>query len=154
MIDRLFRLFDPREGQAVDPEEKLKVAVAVILLEVAHADRSFEPLEARLIDGDLASRFGLTPEEVRELVDRAELKRQESLDLHQFTRQLNRHLSLEEKLQVMEAVWELIYADGELDRYEDALARQLAGLLHLSPRQAADVKVRVLDRIDPDRLRQ
>ena len=53
-------------------------------------------------------------------------------------------LNLEEKLAIMETLWRIVYADGVLDKYEDALARQLAGLLRLSPRQAIDLKLRVL----------
>lgn len=152
MFHKLLNLLTTAPAAAeVDRQDRIQVAVAVLLLEMAHADRNFQPLEARLIEELLQNEFGLAPDAAAELVDAAEEVRSESLDLQQFTSLINQHFSLEEKLQVMEGLWRLVYADGQLDKYEDALARQLTGLLRLSPRQAIDLKVKVLDEIDPGR---
>ncbi len=152
MFNKLLSLLSSEPDRAADSHhDRIQVAVAVLLLEMAHADRDFQSLEAHLIEELLQRKFALQDAAVAELIEAAEEVRSESLDLQQFTRLINQHFSLEEKLEVMEGLWRLVYADGELDKYEDALARQLAGLLRLSPRQAIDLKVKVLDEIDPDR---
>jgi uncharacterized tellurite resistance protein B-like protein len=79
------------------------------------------------------------------LVDYSHQHREQSLDLFQFAQVINAHFSREEKLNVMEGVWRVIYADGVLDKYEDALARQLATLLRLDHKDVIDRKVKVLD---------
>jgi len=155
MFGRLVDLLTGKDEAAAGPrQDRLQLAVAVLLLEMAHADRELAPLEEKLVGDLLRRRFGLDDTGVAELIASAEKKRTESFDLHQFTRLINEHFTPEEKLEVMEGLWRLVYADGELDRYEDALARQLAGLLHLSHRQAIEVKLRVLDEIDPQRRRR
>ena len=68
----------------------------------------------------------------------------ESNDLHQFTREINNGFDQSEKEKIMEALWRLVYADGRLDRYEEALLRQLSSLIGLSHRQMIDAKLKVL----------
>ena len=124
---------------------RVQVATCALLLEVAHSDGHYQAAEARLVHDLLAGLFNLPTEIIAELVDFARDHQQNSTDLFQFAREINAHFSLEEKLAVMEGVWRIIYADGTLDRFEDALARQLATLLRLSHREAIACKVRVLD---------
>lgn len=152
MLNKLISLLSSEPDEtASDHHDRIQVAVAVLLLEMAHADKDFQTLEERLIEELLQQKFALSLEAARELMEAAEQVRSESFDMHQFTRLINAHFSLEEKLEVMEGLWRLVYADGELDRYEDALARQLTSLLRISPRQAIDLKVKILDEIDPNR---
>jgi uncharacterized tellurite resistance protein B-like protein len=54
-------------------------------------------------------------------------------------------------MEMMEALWRLIYADGVLDKYEDYLVRQLATLLGLAHGEMIEAKVKVLDELRPDR---
>ena len=82
----------------------------------------------------------------QELLELAEGLRSDSSGLHQYTRELNWAFSQEEKEQIIEAIWRLVYADGRLDPYEDALMRQLGTLIGLSHRQLIDAKLRVLNR--------
>lgn len=152
MISKIFSLLGgASETTSESQQDRIQMAVAVLLLEMAHADKFFEPLEKKLVQDQLRQRFSLSTAAADELMEAAEKARHNSFDLHQFTRLINDHFSREEKLDVMETLWRIVYADGELDKYEDAMARQLAGLLRLSPRDVIDRKVKVLDEIDPDR---
>lgn len=126
---------------------RVQVATCALLLEVAHSDGNFQAAEERLVHDLLAGLFSLPAEAVAELVNFAGDHQQQSTDLFQFAREINAHFSLDEKLAVMEGVWRIIYADGTLDKFEDAIARQLATLLRLSHRDAIACKVRVLDEV-------
>jgi uncharacterized tellurite resistance protein B-like protein len=146
MISRIKNLLQneqPKTGHA--RFERVQVATCALLLEVAHSDGHFHSVEARVVDDLLAKKFQLQPALVAELVEYAQQQRRESLDLFQFAREINQHFSRDEKLDVMEGLWRIIYADGTLDKHEDALARQLARLLRLSDKDVIDRKVRVLD---------
>jgi uncharacterized tellurite resistance protein B-like protein len=131
--------------------ERVQVATCALLLEVAHSDGEYKTVEAKLVHDLLAKKFQLSPAAIAELVDYSHDHREQSLDLFQFARVINAHFSNEEKLDIMEGIWQIIYADGVLDKFEDALARQLATLLRLSHKDVIDRKVKVLDEVDPDR---
>jgi uncharacterized tellurite resistance protein B-like protein len=124
---------------------RVQVATCALLLEVAHSDGQYHDAEARLVHDLLAGIFNLPSEVIAELVDFSRDHQQNSTDLFQFAREINASFALEEKLAVMEGVWRIIYADDILDKFEDSLARQLATLLRLSPREAIACKMKVLD---------
>jgi len=147
MLKKLASLLGVAGQRPADDRERIEVAVAVVLLEMAHADKDFARDERQLIEGLLSRQFDLAAEAADELLELAEQVRGDSFDLQQFTSLINQNFSHADKLAVMETLWRIVYADGVLDKYEDALARQLAGLLRLSPRDAIDLKVRVLDEL-------
>jgi len=146
MFNRIMNLLqggaDPAETSRF---ERVQVATCALLLEVAHSDGDYQAVEARVVHDLLAEKFQLSAAAVAELVDYSQQHREASLDLFQFAREINAHFSRDEKLDIMEGIWRIIYADGSLDRYEDALARQLSTLLRLADRDAIDRKVKVLD---------
>ena len=152
MFNRILKLLQG-EGEVARESrfERVQVATCALLMEVAHSDGHFQPVEAKIVHDLLAEKFNLSAAAVAELVDYSHQYREESLDLFRFAREINAHFSREEKLDVMEGIWRVIYADGMLDKYEDALARQLATLLRLDPKDVIDRKVKVLDEADPNR---
>lgn len=125
--------------------ERVQVAACTLLLEVAHSDGHYQSVEAKVVQDLLANTFGLSPTAIAELIEYAQTQREDSSDLFQFAREINAHFSREEKADVMEGIWRVIYADGTLDKYEDALARQLATLLRLDHKDVIDRKLKVLD---------
>ena len=125
----------------------MQVATCALLLEVAHSDGHYKSVEAKIVHELLANTFKLPPAAVAELIDYSHQHRQESTDLFQFAREINAHFNREEKADVMEGIWRVIYADGTLDKFEDALARQLATLLRLDHQDVIERKLKVLDEI-------
>lgn len=144
MLKRLLQVFAPAAEQAANTDEqRIPLAAAVLLLEVAHADGEFHRQEEQLIGTLLAQHFSVEAELQEELLELAEQVRKDSSGLHQFTREINRAFGQAEKEQIIEAVWQLVYADGRLDHYEEALMRQLGALIGLSHRQLIEAKLRV-----------
>ncbi|MCW8860567.1 MAG: TerB family tellurite resistance protein [Deltaproteobacteria bacterium] len=144
MLKRLLQVFaTPTEQEATATVEKIPLAAAVLLLEVAHTDGEFHHSEQALLGSLLKEHFSVTEEALEELLELADETRRNSHDLHQFTREINKNFSQSEKEQIIEAVWQLVYADGRLDHYEEALMRQLGSLIGLSHRQLIDAKLRV-----------
>ena len=131
------------ETPAESPEERLQVALCVLLLEVARADREFSEDERKHIRKILRERFALSETDISELLAQADARRDGSYDLFQFTRQLNESYGQSEKIAVMEEIWRVIYADGVLDAHEDYLVHRLGDLLNLTHRQLIDAKMRV-----------
>ncbi|NOQ50914.1 MAG: TerB family tellurite resistance protein [Desulfuromonadaceae bacterium] len=144
MLKRLLQVFvSPVEQQAPDRAERIPLAAAVLLLEVAHADGDFHAAEQVAIGHVLKNHFSVADDFLSELLELAEEVRSNSVDLHQFTREINKAFNQQEKEQIIEAIWELVYADSHLDHYEDALMKQLGTLIGLSHRQLIEAKLRV-----------
>lgn len=148
MFNRILNLLQG-EGEVARESrfERVQVATCALLMEVAHSDGHYQAVEAKVVHDLLAKKFNLSPAAVAELIDYSHQHREESLDLFRFAREINAHFSRDEKLDVMEGVWRVIYADGTLDKYEDALARQLASLLRLDHKDAIGRKLKVLDEV-------
>ncbi len=131
--------------------ERIQVVTCALLLEMAHTDEEFHEAEATLIEDLLQNRFDLPPAAVAELIDLAHGERQASLDLYHFARDINEHFTIEEKVELIEALWRIVYADGMLDKYEEYLMRQLTKLLRLSHRQMIDAKLKILAEVPAGR---
>jgi uncharacterized tellurite resistance protein B-like protein len=149
MLERLFKLFgvDETAPEGIDPDEKLQMATCVILLEVAGADNEFSPVECEHIINALRDRFRLPQQEAEELIKAAQEERDESSDIWKFTNQINQACSNDEKIQIIEEVWRLIYADSILDGHEDFLVHKLARLMNLKHPILIEAKMKVLKEI-------
>ncbi len=127
--------------------ERIQVATCALLLEMAHTDEEFHQAEVALIEGLLQNRFSLSPEASVELMELARGEQQDSPDLYHFARDINGHFTLDEKVELIEALWRIVYVDGILDKYEEYLMRQLTKLLRLSHDQMIAAKLKVLAEI-------
>jgi uncharacterized tellurite resistance protein B-like protein len=129
--------------QQQDEFERIQVATCIILLEVAKSDDEFSSIEKTTVTALLKKQFKLSPDAVEELIEIANQKRDESIDLWQFTNLINRNYTKEEKIKIIEAVWKVIYADRKLDKYEDHFVHKLAKLLQLKHHELIDAKLKV-----------
>ena len=121
---------------------RVRVATAVILLEVAHADEEYSPKEDALIIEILKKSFDLDNKEVGELLEVSEEERKGSIDIWHFTNIINEHFNDEEKYNVVENIWQIIYADGRLDKYEDHIVHKLSSLLHVPHKKMIEAKLK------------
>lgn len=105
-------------------------------------DGEFGDDEMDVILSALQNHHGLTQEDAAALVESANREREESIDLWHFIHRINENYTVEEKLQVIELVWEIAYADGLLDKHEDYLVHKLADLLRLTHQQLIEAKLK------------
>ena len=145
MRDMIKSLFKKEQSSAkgADQFHKLQVATCALLLEIAHADDEFSQEEKRSITDNLKNQFHLSKEEADELMEVAEKERKQSIDLWRFAGLINKNCSVEEKIQMIEMIWDLIYVDECLHAHEDYLVHKLATLLGLSHKQLIDAKMKV-----------
>jgi uncharacterized tellurite resistance protein B-like protein len=107
-------------------------AAAALLVEVAQMDSAFDEGERDLIERLLGARFGLDREEAHALVERAEARIAGSTQILPFTRLVKDRFGYDERVELMEMLWSVVYADGEVHDYESSLLRRLAGLIYVS----------------------
>ncbi len=142
----LKKLVDLLYGTTVqeDPKRRVQRAACVLLLEVAHADNLLMENELAEVNRSVMGRFGLTPQEALDLIEESEAVREGSNDLWQFARVINESLTVEEKMDLLEDIWRVVYADGRLQCHEDHLAHKLMDLLRLNHQQFIAAKLKIL----------
>ncbi len=129
-------------GKQGSPDSALQVAACALLLELAHADEEFADEEREHIEEALQRHFDLDPATVQELIQLADEERGRSVDLYQFTRLIADAYDLGQKMVLVEVMWRVVYADGELAKHESYLMRKISNLLDLKPGYLADARKR------------
>lgn len=138
MLNKLARLLNrhltPDGDSSSQPltSTQKQLAMAALLVEVAQADNYFDQIERDHLLVLLERKFALSSEERTALADLARAEAADATSLHQFTQLVNRECSYAEKFALIKAMWELAYADGHLDKYEEHLIRKVADLIHIS----------------------
>jgi uncharacterized tellurite resistance protein B-like protein len=150
VLDRL-KAFLAGPGAATEDRtqgiDKVQLATVALLVEAAQMDAEFGPEERAKIAELVEARFGLSAAESGALLHAAGEKVEQSVEVFGFTREINKAFSPEERIEMMEMLWEVAYADGELHHLEASLMRRLAGLLHVSDRDSGTARKRVLARL-------
>ena len=147
MLGVFKKIFDGSgKKRAISPEEKelrLRTATCVLLLEAATADHNFSPEEQEKVIGILKSKYDMTDQAVRELIEESERAREDATDLWYFTNMINENMDNDEKYRLMELVWEVIYSDGTLDKFENYIAHKLQNMLNLDHSTYIEIKMKV-----------
>jgi uncharacterized tellurite resistance protein B-like protein len=148
MIDRLMAWLKDGEGETARGFDELPLAVAALLLEAAVVvDGQFDAQERAVVAGLLQRAYNLAPEAAQQLMAAAEQRVARSAQLFGFTSTVKDRLSPARKVEVIEMLWEVAYADGVLDPLEDTLLRRIAGLIDVSDHERGEAKRRVLQRL-------
>ena len=127
-----FLTIESVESEPIDLEHALRVATAVLLVEVTRADFIVQPAERARLRHLLEQQFGLSSDELDALMEEAEADADRLVSTQHVTRLLNQYYDHAMKLRVIEMMWEIVYADGNKDHYEEHLIRQVADLLYIS----------------------
>ena len=130
MIDLLRRLLAPEPSRLPDPDAKL--ALAALLVRIARTDGLYAAEEVERIDRVLALRHGLDPFAAAKLRTEAEELEREAPDTVRFTRALKESVAIEDRAELMTALWSVALADGLREAHEDRLMRLVANLLGLT----------------------
>jgi uncharacterized tellurite resistance protein B-like protein len=150
MIDLVKKFFGRSVGNRVAEQvegrcHSIQVATCAVLLEMAKIDSEFNKEEQEGLISILKTRYDLSDKDTEELIQASNQELEGSIDLWRFTNLINRNYATDEKLRIIETVWEIAYADGKLDKHEDYLLHKLAELLHLTHKQLIDAKLKVIE---------
>ena len=149
MIDVVKRFFgkaaaevskDANQNTAHD----IRVATCALFVEIARIDEKFTAAEMETILSILKQKYGLSQDHADALIAEAERELEKSVDLWQFTKLINANYSNEEKIKIIEILWQIVYVDGKMDQHEHYLMNKLQNLLHLTHDQLIKAKLKVL----------
>lgn len=128
--------------------DELQVAVVALLVRAAStSDSTFDDNERATIASIAAANFDLKADEVAALMTAATTDEAGTLDLHRWVQAIKKHYDEAERINLIEKMWEVVYADGVLDDYEANLLRRVAGLIYVPDRESGQARLRVLAKL-------
>lgn len=130
-----------------ETQHSYELATAVLLVEMARADADVTTDEIKAIINVVSQSFELSKDESSALLEVAQSRADESTSLHEFTSTLKEQLDKPQRCRMIELLWQVAYADGELDRYEDHFVRKIADLLYLKHSEFMQAKHRTQKRL-------
>lgn len=149
MLDIIKRFFEKATaevshdvGQISDHD--IRVATCALFVEMARIDGRFTDAEMESILSILKEKYGLSQEHADALISEAESELDESVDLWQFAKLINENYSTQEKIEIIETLWRIVYVDGKMDRHEHYLMGKLQNLLRLTHEQLISAKLKIL----------
>ncbi|WP_286263290.1 TerB family tellurite resistance protein [Thalassotalea atypica] len=128
-------------SENAQPAHSLETSCAVLLCEVMKADGLMADEEQQHMATVLMREFTLTPIEVDDVIEQAIYLSENATDFYQFTSTLNQHYSTEQRVKMIELLWQLAYSDGELSSIEEHIIRKIADLLHLRQSEFIQTKL-------------
>ncbi len=123
-------------------ERRVQSATAALLIEITRADASVDEVEERRVTELLREYTGLDDQALRALIAEADTAVDEAVSLVEFSRVLVDSLSADERGEIVDMLWQVAYADGRIDRYEDYYVRKLAELLYVPHSRFIQAKLR------------
>ena len=140
MIDILRRLLAPAPETLPKPDARM--ALAALLVRIARTDGLYSAEEVERIDRILAHHHGLGPFEAARLRTEAAEIEAAAPDTVRFTQAVKAATALEDRSDLMTALWSVALADGQRDAMEDRMMRMVATLLGLNDVESAQARQR------------
>jgi uncharacterized tellurite resistance protein B-like protein len=138
---------DTNDAKARDGENGLRLAITALLVEAACMDGQFDASERETITRLLINRFDLNQEDAETLIAEGHKAVSESHQLYGFTRVVKDRFSHQERIEMIEMLWEVVYADARLDDFEANLMRRIAGLIYVPDAECGQARKRVMQRL-------
>jgi len=149
MLDAIKSFFNEFTGEAEAEERPIvdkQLAAAALMVQVMAADGVVRPEEEAKLRTVLAESYNLSAEDADTLAQQASAAQGSAIDLYGFTSVLKRNMSEDERLSMVEDLWEMVFADGKLHEFEDNVVWRVAELLGVQSRSRMELKQRVLAR--------
>ena len=146
MFKSLKKIFEQNiDNTNKDPNSNLDILCG-LMIEAANTDGVVDQDEVDKIYYVLNNSFGEDSNEIKISLDNAIKNRNNSKSLYYYTSKINKEFSIEKKTLLIETLWEIVLADGEVHDYESSLIRRLAGLLYVSDIAAGNAKKKALNK--------
>ena len=117
--------------EPIEAEHAYQLAAATLLVEMSRADFDVQLEELRAVDNAIQRAFHLSDDETADLVAKANAEADHATSMHEFTRLINSHFTESQKYHLIELLWQVAFADGAVDRYEEHFVRKIADLIYV-----------------------
>lgn len=150
MLNKIKRFFDDNvltnsNAHNEDIEHRVRLAMASLMIEVAESDFHDAPEERELVLNIVKESFDLSDTETNQIVELARQEHADSIDYFQFTSLINQHYSAAQRIELIEKLWQIAFADHTLDKHEEHVIRRIADLIHVAHSDFMKTKLKVLN---------
>ena len=127
------KIFQTEESEdpTIDDKTSTKACIA-LLLETSMADEILDESELMALKNTLQKDFQINEDEIDELIDLAKENVEDSTSLYEFTRDINDNIDAAERVKLIESMWKIAYADGNIDKYEEHIIRKVSNLIYVA----------------------
>jgi len=151
MIKSILEFFDTQLSSKInniDQQHQLRLASASLLIEMIRMDHKIEKAEHDMVKALLKRDFDLADNETETLFTLAEEESHNAVDYYRFAKLINSEYDNPMKLQIIENLWHIAYADGKLDKYEEHYLRKISELLHIPHKDFIKSKHKISDSLN------
>ena len=127
-------------------DEDVFSKVASLLIHIANIDQNYTTKEKEIISKTILE-LGAKKENIENIISIAEKNESNSNQILDFTKEV-KNMGKKDKEKIIEALWTVVYSDGNSDMYEENLMRRLTGLLYLNKKKVGDIKERVKTKLN------
>lgn len=156
MLAIIRRFFEDNFPSAIASQSEsgfhpLQTATTVLFLEMVHADFELSPSEYVHLKKILCQTLETDEDEAIRMIEAARLVRNNGNDLWRFTTLLKNELDRPEKQEILVSLWELIYIDDRVDKYEESLIRKITVLLGMEHGEMIQAKLEAQKRLGKEK---
>ena len=127
------KIFNTEESQKPEIDDKTTIKACIaLLLETSMADEILDDVEIEILKNTLVKDFEIHQTEVDELISLAKDNIADSTSLYEFTRDINDNFNAEQRIRLIESMWKIAYADGNIDKYEEHIIRKVSNLIYVA----------------------
>ena len=146
MLKSLNQFFKKSAEPDQEDNDNINIFVS-LLLEAAAIDGSIDEKEIINIKNTIMNVFNMDEETSKNIINDNMKNIDDSKSFYFFTSKINKDFDLKTKILLLEALWEIVLADGKVHDFESNLIRRLSGLMYISNIDSANAKKRVLNKI-------
>ncbi len=149
MLKKIIQFFENNTAiiQENNTEQQLQLVTAALFIEMMLADDNISNHEKMAVKHAIKSCFNMGDNEVEQLVSLAEEELKDATDYYQFTQLINQNFNQTQKIKIIENLWEIAYADSQLDDLEEHMVRKISELIYVPHTQFIKSKLKVIDRL-------
>ena len=127
------KIFQETESNETELDDKMSIKACIaLLLETSMADEVLDESELVTLKDSLIKDFSIDEDEIDELIEISKKNIDDSNSLYDFTRDINDNLDSEERIKLIESMWKIAYADGNIDKYEEHIIRKVSNLIYVA----------------------
>ena len=122
-------------------QQKNFIKITALLIHAAKIDENYSEEEEEIIKKTLI-KLGVENSQLKNILRDAQKIEEDSNQILLFTKEV-KNMSDEKKIQIIEALWKIIYSNKEADMYETSLMRRLGGLLYIDSKTMGAIKDKI-----------
>lgn len=142
------KIFNTEESENIEIDDNTAIKACIaLLLETSMADEILDDKEIDALKITLIKDFKIGNDEVDELIAFSKENVKDSTSLYEFTRDINDSFSAEQRIQLIESMWKIAYADGNIDKYEERIIRKVSNLIYVAHSDFIKAKISAKEQI-------